>query len=118
MTYDSTLAALHIQQGETGRLCKSITQEYCDKKKPFPASGIIGFTLEQYESAKKTLELAIQLARPDLGVEQIQESRLEISVSRISLKLMREDLIRAGKAPDENAYLKIDALAQKALSIL
>ncbi|MBX7067367.1 MAG: hypothetical protein K1X28_09060 [Parachlamydiales bacterium] len=118
MTYDSSLRALLEQQHATSILCRPITEKYCDKKEKLPQNGAIGFTPRQYEAAKKALELAIELAAYIETQEQREECRLEISVSRISLKLMREDLIRAKHTPDEKAYEKVDALAQAVISTL
>lgn len=115
MSYDITLSLLYEQRKNTTALCKELIDRNINQSKDLSRNGILGFTLEQYESAKKTLEIAIQLAALSSSPTQNAESRLELSVSKISLKLIREDLIKGNRSPNEDDYQTIDSLAQKTL---
>jgi hypothetical protein len=103
------------------QLCRPLVDKFLSPKfKELPSP--LGFTLEQYRAAYKTLVLAIALFSPEekLTLTQLEQCRDEIVVSRISMKLMWQDLCKS-KAQDpaeEEKFLAICQLADEILKVL
>lgn len=80
----------------------------------------IGFTTEQYQAAYKTLELALHLfvSGEALTEEQRQICKDKITLSRISMTCMWDDLCKSGVKIDRNQYDKITQLANEKIQEL
>ncbi len=117
--YDARFRAYESQATRTAKLCQTLVDRLLGGKKKWLPE-IKGFTFEQYEAARKTLELALKLFSLDDSLQQLQRSRHDITVSQISMKLMWVDVCKSDKRSkeDEIEYHKIYLIADEKLKEL
>lgn len=117
--YEVRFKAYETEATNTARLCKNLLERLLPPKgNSLP--DIKGFTFEQYQAARKTLEVALKLFSPDDSLEQLKRSHLDINVSQISMNLMWVDLCKSGRRSkeEESEYHKIYLLAGEKLKEL
>lgn len=117
--YDTRFRAFESQATRTANLCQTLVDRLLSGNKKWLPE-IKGFTFEQYEAARKTLELALKLFSLDDSLQQLQRSRHDITVSQISMKLMWVDVCKSDKRSkeDEIEYHKIYLIADEKLKEL